>query len=80
MLVFANLFCFSFAQNAKKIENQPQVNEKSDDKSMMRRMQQEIKNLRGQLKAEKSRNREVSKHASIVCSSVSYRFIFFSIK
>lgn len=49
-----------FAQNAKKIKNQPKVNEVMTDRAIMKRMQREIQNLKDQLDSEKSRNSEVS--------------------
>lgn len=58
--MFLNYFSFRFASNAKKIKNEPKVNEVMSDTVLMRRMQKEIQSLKNELNSEKSRNSEVS--------------------
>ncbi|KAL7044909.1 hypothetical protein ACKWTF_002101 [Chironomus riparius] len=55
-----------FASNAKKIKNQPKVNETVSDKVIMTRLQKEISELKGKLEEERSKNSEVSKIQKLI--------------
>ena len=61
---------FRFASNAKKIKNQPKVNETVSDKVIMTRLQKEISELKGKLEEERSKNSEKSK-IQILISQIS---------
>ncbi|XP_070496798.1 uncharacterized protein [Chironomus tepperi] len=56
----------TFASNAKKIKNQPKVNETVSDKVIMTRLQKEISELKGKLEEERSKNSEVSKIQKLI--------------
>lgn len=56
---------YSFAGNAKKIKNQPKVNETISNKVIMNRLLKDIEDLKKELERERNRNAAVSRELNI---------------